>query len=150
LPSRSSGEDSPMAPGRNLCPEDPTREGTLSRNWPDSEDPRPPAGLYPQAWLIGWKYELEGTRPEALARGREQLRACATDACVVNGDAYGPGFGVLSAADPDGTHCPDERALCERLAAFVTSQSRPRHPGLCRPSASLRASAASVDAFPVH
>src|SRR5262249_37846721 len=51
-------------------------------------------GWFPQAWIAGWKYEVAGTREQALARGQRQLREARTDWCVVNGAAYGPGYGV--------------------------------------------------------
>src|SRR5205823_6938094 len=43
---------------------------------------------FPATRLIGWKYELEGTREQALARAARQIAECRTDACVVNGRAY--------------------------------------------------------------
>lgn len=52
-------------------------------------------GLFPHAFLAGWKFEVEGDRTAAVARGEEQLLAARTDLCVVNGPAYGAGFGVL-------------------------------------------------------
>jgi len=48
--------------------------------------------LFPAAILVGWKYELAGTKAEALAKAWRQLRENRTDACVLNGRAYGPGF----------------------------------------------------------
>jgi phosphopantothenoylcysteine synthetase/decarboxylase len=48
--------------------------------------------LFPAAVLVGWKYELAGTREEALAKAWRQLQENRTDACVLNGRAYGPGF----------------------------------------------------------
>jgi len=48
--------------------------------------------LFPAAVLVGWKYELAGTRQEALAKAWRQLQENRTDACVLNGRAYGPGF----------------------------------------------------------
>jgi phosphopantothenate---cysteine ligase (CTP) len=71
--------------------------------------------LFPKSWIVGWKYELEGTKEEALAKAREQMRECATDACVLNGSAYGAGFGVLEARGGM-IHHEDRRALCEWLS----------------------------------
>ncbi len=48
--------------------------------------------LFPEAILVGWKYELNGSRTDALARAWRQLRECRTDACVLNGRAWGTGF----------------------------------------------------------
>ncbi|HHY87152.1 MAG TPA: DNA/pantothenate metabolism flavoprotein domain protein [Verrucomicrobia bacterium] len=50
---------------------------------------------FPRARLVGWKYEVDGDRAGALEAGERQIRECLTDACVVNGPAYGEGFGVL-------------------------------------------------------
>jgi len=50
---------------------------------------------YPDALLVGWKYEVEGDRDQALARGRRQLAECRSDVCVVNGPAYGEGYGLI-------------------------------------------------------
>ncbi len=51
----------------------------------------------PQAILVGWKYELDGNRADALDKGWRQIEECQTNYCVVNGRAYGEGFGLLSA-----------------------------------------------------
>jgi phosphopantothenoylcysteine synthetase/decarboxylase len=65
---------------------------------------------FPNAQLVGWKYELEGSRAQAIARGAQQLAENKTDACVINGRAYGPGFGLLT---PGGKcrHLPDRKRL---------------------------------------
>lgn len=78
--------------------------------------------LFPGAKIVGWKYELDGTRDDALARGRAQLADGATDACVVNGAAYGEGFGFLTSAGAL-THVPDKGALCEWLAQWLAESS---------------------------
>ena len=52
-------------------------------------------GLFPAARIAGWKYEVDGSPAEALARGREQVASARTDACVVNGPAHGPGYTVV-------------------------------------------------------
>ena len=74
-------------------------------------------GWFPEARIIGWKYELDGERDQAIARAAAQIREARTDACVVNGEAYGPGFGLLA---PDGSlrHFPDKAALASHLAQF--------------------------------
>ena len=48
--------------------------------------------LYPKAWITGWKYEVDGTRDDVMARARAQLESCRSDAVVANGPAHGPGF----------------------------------------------------------
>jgi phosphopantothenoylcysteine decarboxylase/phosphopantothenate--cysteine ligase len=48
--------------------------------------------LFPASMLVGWKYELVGTRNDALAKAARQIDENGTDACVLNGRAFGPGF----------------------------------------------------------
>ena len=76
-------------------------------------------GLFPNAKVVGWKYEMDDTREDALAMGRAQIAAHATDACVVNGTAYGQGFGFL-APEGDLTHLADKPALCAWLARWLS------------------------------
>jgi phosphopantothenate---cysteine ligase (CTP) len=54
--------------------------------------------LFPQAKLVGWKYELEGDLAEVVERGKTQIENNQTDACIINGRAYGNGFGFLDRA----------------------------------------------------
>lgn len=54
--------------------------------------------FYPQATIVGWKYEVDGTRAEVVAKARQQIDQNKTNACVANGSAYGEGFGVVDAA----------------------------------------------------
>jgi len=53
---------------------------------------------YPSALLVGWKFEADGRRAEAVRAAQRQLAECATNACVANGPAYGAGFGLVTAA----------------------------------------------------
>lgn len=71
-------------------------------------------GWFPAAKIIGWKYELDGSRERAVARAKDQLRASRTDACVVNGTAYGTGFGLLTGDDRI-EHLPDKPLLAAQL-----------------------------------
>jgi phosphopantothenoylcysteine decarboxylase/phosphopantothenate--cysteine ligase len=52
-------------------------------------------GWFPPAKIVGWKFEADGRRAEAVEAARRQIAECATDLCVVNGPAYGEGFGLL-------------------------------------------------------
>ncbi len=70
--------------------------------------------LFPKARIVGWKYELDGTREIALAKAALQLTECHTDACVLNGAAWGAGFGLIEPA-----HAPVEIADKPALAAFL-------------------------------
>ncbi|MDB6029467.1 MAG: dfp [Verrucomicrobiales bacterium] len=51
---------------------------------------------FPHAAIIGWKYEVDGTREDVIAKAREQILECKTTACVANGPAYGFGFGLVT------------------------------------------------------
>jgi phosphopantothenoylcysteine synthetase/decarboxylase len=81
--------------------------------------------VFPASLLVGWKYELEGTSQEAIAKGFQQMIENKTDACVVNGKAYGEGFAFCS---PDQTinRCRDKadliRFLCEWLGDAETKR----------------------------
>jgi phosphopantothenate---cysteine ligase (CTP) len=50
---------------------------------------------YPRASVVGWKYEVEGKRSAVIRLAQQQISECRTDACVTNGPAYGPGFGLV-------------------------------------------------------
>ena len=72
---------------------------------------------FPRTNIAGWKYEADGTRAEAIAAGRKQLADNATDLCVVNGPAYGDGFGVVvKTGEPEHFSIPSE--LFRKLEKF--------------------------------
>jgi phosphopantothenate---cysteine ligase (CTP) len=76
---------------------------------------------FPSAFLVGWKYELESDRAQAVARAREQIEENRTDACVVNGRAYGEGFGLVTPKEPC-RHMADRKLLfdaLEKLSATI-------------------------------
>jgi phosphopantothenoylcysteine synthetase/decarboxylase len=73
---------------------------------------------FPAARIVGWKYELAGTRDDAFAKAWRQLRDCRTDACVLNGAAYGDGFALCRAGGKVQT-CSDRPALCETLLELL-------------------------------
>lgn len=75
-------------------------------------------GWFPNARLIGWKYEVEGARDEAVQLGLNQIAESRTDACVVNGPAYGPGYGLVSAAG-NCLHLAGTSELFEALAELI-------------------------------
>ena len=49
---------------------------------------------------------------------REQIVHCRTDACVANGPAYGPGFGLVQSG-PECAHLADTAALFEALDSLT-------------------------------
>jgi phosphopantothenate---cysteine ligase (CTP) len=69
---------------------------------------------YPQAHVTGWKYEVDGTREGAMASGLSQIQHCCTDACVVNGPAYGDGFWIVQTG-ADCLHVANRTRLFEVL-----------------------------------
>lgn len=75
---------------------------------------------HPRARIVGWKFEVDGNRADAIALGERQLTDCRTDACVVNGPAYGTGFGLLTSPGQC-AHLSDSSALFTALELFLTS-----------------------------
>jgi phosphopantothenoylcysteine synthetase/decarboxylase len=75
-------------------------------------------GWFPTAKIVGWKYELTGSRDEAFAKAFEQIRASKTDACVLNGTAYGAGFAFCTIKQ--GQLSRHELATTEGLAIFIS------------------------------
>lgn len=73
--------------------------------------------LFPDALIVGWKYEVDGTREEAIERGRHQIAKCNTSACVVNGPAYGEGLGLLENGNV--LHQATRPELCGHLARWA-------------------------------
>ena len=51
---------------------------------------------FPHTKIVGWKFEADGQRADALRAARKQIADCATDGCVANGPAYGKGFNLVS------------------------------------------------------
>ena len=72
---------------------------------------------YPDAFLVGWKYEVSGDRKSAVDSARQQINRCKTNLCVANGPAYGNGFGVVS---DEVIHCPNKPSLFRFLIKKVT------------------------------
>lgn len=78
--------------------------------------------MFPSALIVGWKYEVDGSREDAIARGRRQISLNGTDACVVNGPAYGDGLGVLEQAAI--SHHDTRQGLCDFLAEWSAARLR--------------------------
>ncbi len=71
---------------------------------------------FPEARIVGWKYETTGGRSEVVERGLRQLTEARTDACVLNGPAWGSGFGLLTSGGAS-TEFADRDALVSGLVA---------------------------------
>lgn len=80
---------------------------------------------FPGARVVGWKYEMDGSRADALAKATSQIRAGGTAACVVNGAAWGPGFGFCP-ADGEVVALPDLPALTRFLVRWTAAQESVR------------------------
>jgi len=74
--------------------------------------------LFPKSILVGWKYELAGTREEALCKAMRQIDESRSNACVLNGQAYGPGFAFCRPGSP--VHeCSDKAELVRFLSTWL-------------------------------
>jgi phosphopantothenoylcysteine decarboxylase/phosphopantothenate--cysteine ligase len=96
-----------------------TRRGTLlAELTPAPKILRRLRGWFPKARLVGWKYELEGDRTRVITLAERQLEENQTDACVVNGLAYGMGYGLVQGPGRC-RHLPEKRALFEALDDLI-------------------------------
>jgi phosphopantothenoylcysteine decarboxylase/phosphopantothenate--cysteine ligase len=75
---------------------------------------------FPQACLVGWKYEVDGDRASVIAMAEKQIAENQTNACVANGRAYGDGFGLVKAAG-NCEHCKTTKALFAALENLMRS-----------------------------
>jgi phosphopantothenoylcysteine decarboxylase/phosphopantothenate--cysteine ligase len=99
-----------------------TRQGTLLAEL--TPTPKIIAELrqwFPRARLVGWKYEVEGGRPNVIQLAQRQIIECRTDACVANGAAYGQGFGLVKAGG-EYSHLPDAATLFASLEEFIREE----------------------------
>lgn len=74
--------------------------------------------LFPNAKLIGWKFEVDGEHADVIQKAEDQLTDCDTDACVANGPAYGSGFGLVTGVGHC-AHLKDMAALFTALEKFI-------------------------------
>ena len=71
-------------------------------------------GWFPQTKIVGWKFEAEGRRTNAIGAAQRQIVDGDTDACVANGPAYGDGFGLVTGGGQK--HFADAKKLFAALA----------------------------------
>ncbi|MGD0350637.1 MAG: phosphopantothenoylcysteine decarboxylase [Verrucomicrobiota bacterium] len=79
-------------------------------------------GWFPQTRIVGWKFETDGVRADAINAAKQQIAEYRIDACVVNGPAYGEGFGVLL-SDNKAAHLPHAPALFVTLEKIARRDS---------------------------
>lgn len=75
--------------------------------------------LFPDSWLVGWKYGVDGDRGDVIAAAEDQIRECRTSGCVTNGPAYGEGFGLVFNGERR-LHAPSTDALASELLRTFT------------------------------
>jgi phosphopantothenoylcysteine decarboxylase/phosphopantothenate--cysteine ligase len=76
---------------------------------------------FPKSQVIGWKYEVEGKRDDALVAAQMLMDESKISACVANGPAYGEGFGLVT---PSGQrHLAGTAGLFSALEDFVARKS---------------------------
>lgn len=76
---------------------------------------------FPMARLVGWKYEVDGIREDAIRQAEKQIGICLTDGCVVNGPAYGEGFGLVQGGG-EYTHLENDKELFEVLEKLIRQE----------------------------
>jgi phosphopantothenoylcysteine decarboxylase/phosphopantothenate--cysteine ligase len=74
-------------------------------------------GWFPQTKIVGWKFEADGKRADALRAAQKQISDAATDACVANGPAYGSGFNLVTTRGKK--HLPDPGKLFAALEKMI-------------------------------
>ena len=96
-----------------------TRQGTLLAELvPTPKIIAQLRGWFPNAKLIGWKFEVDNSHAGVIQAAEDQLTDCDTNACVANGPAYGSGFGLVSGVG-NCTHLKDAAALFTALDKFI-------------------------------
>jgi phosphopantothenoylcysteine synthetase/decarboxylase len=75
-------------------------------------------GWFPKTKIVGWKFEADGIHADAIAAAREQIAEYSTDLCVVNGPAYGEGFGLLGKKG-EPAHLANPPLFFDALEKFV-------------------------------
>ena len=100
----------------------PTREGKLLVELaPTPKIIAELRGWFPRTRIVGWKFEADGGRADAISAAKEQITGCSTDLCIANGPAYGEGFGWV-ARDGRVVHLASAPLLFEALDKFLQPQ----------------------------
>ncbi|MES2309404.1 MAG: phosphopantothenoylcysteine decarboxylase [Verrucomicrobiota bacterium] len=73
---------------------------------------------FPKSTIISWKYELEGTPAEAIAKAQKQVQLKYSDYSIINGKAYGPGFGICNTTAVIYPHL-DSQTLAQKILTLI-------------------------------
>jgi len=76
---------------------------------------------FPKSQVVGWKYEVEGKREDALVAAQMLMEETKISACVANGPAYGEGFGLVTPAGQ--RHIAGAAGLFSALEDFVARKT---------------------------
>lgn len=115
----------------------PSRHGTLTLTLePATKIISKMRAWFPDSQIVGWKYELEGTIESVLRNASRQMVENRIDACVVNGRAFGPGYGFCR-EHRSLKHLPSKITLCRFLAAWLLETVILEGPGAKNTSSSL-------------
>ena len=76
---------------------------------------------FPDAFLVGWKYEVDGNRFTSVDNAKKQINENKTNACIINGSAYGDGFGLLKKGSETANHLNNTKMLYDALASLIKS-----------------------------
>lgn len=76
---------------------------------------------YKKAQIFGWKYEVDGNRLTTFDKAQKQIEENKTNACIINGSAYGNGFGLLKKGSETLNHLDNIKMLYDALASLIKS-----------------------------
>ena len=76
---------------------------------------------YKKAQIFGWKYEVDGNRFTSVDNAKKQINENKTNACIINGSAYGDGFGLLKKGSETANHLNNTKMLYDALASLIKS-----------------------------
>ncbi len=74
---------------------------------------------YKKAQIFGWKYEVDGNRLTTFDKAQKQIEENKTNACIINGSAYGNGFGLLKKGSETLNHLDNTKMLYDALASLI-------------------------------
>jgi phosphopantothenoylcysteine synthetase/decarboxylase len=73
---------------------------------------------FPETFLIGWKYEVDGNKEEAISKAEQQIKKYHLDAAVANGPALENGFEFISSKGAR-RNLHSKRVLASFLATWI-------------------------------